>query len=171
MLALKEVKPSLKIIAAIGGWGADGFSDAALTPTSRYNFARNVNQLVSDYDLDGIDIDWEYPGNGASGIKSRPEDRENFTLLITALRDVLGEDKWISVAGTGETAYINRSVEIDKIAPLINYFNLMSYDFTAGETGENGRKHQANLYDSNLSLPGYSVNSMVNNLINAWYAT
>ena len=69
MLALKEVKPSLKIIAAIGGWGADGFSDAALTPTSRYNFARNVNQLVSDYDLDGIDIDWEYPGNGASGIK------------------------------------------------------------------------------------------------------
>ena len=167
MLALKEVKPSLKIIAAIGGWGADGFSDAALTPTSRYNFARNVNQLVSDYDLDGIDIDWEYPGNGASGIKSRPEDRENFTLLITALRDVLGEDKWISVAGTGETAYINRSVEIDKIAPLINYFNLMSYDFTAGETGENGRKHQANLYDSNLSLPGYSVNSMVNNLINA----
>ena len=167
MLALREVKPSLKIIAAIGGWGADGFSDAALTPSSRYNFARNVNQLINDYDLDGIDIDWEYPASGASGIKSRPEDKENFTLLITALRDVLGEDKWISVAGTGETAYINRSVEIDKIAPLINYFNLMSYDFTAGETGDNGRKHQANLYDSNLSLPGYSVNSMVNNLINA----
>ena len=167
MLALKEVKPSLKIIAAIGGWGADGFSDAALTPASRYNFARNVNQLVNDYGLDGIDIDWEYPGSGASGIKSRPEDKENFTLLLTALRDVLGEDKWISVAGTGDTGYINRSAEIDKIAPIITYFNLMSYDFTAGETGDRGRKHQANLYDSDLSLPGYSVNSMVNNLINA----
>ena len=43
----------------------------------------------------------------------------------------------------------------------------MSYDFTAGETGENGRKHQANLYPSDLSLPGYSVDEMVNNLINA----
>mgnify|MGYP000450014525 CR=1 FL=1 len=41
----------------------------------------------------------------------------------------------------------------------------MSYDFTAGETGENARKHQANLYPSDLSLPGYSVDDMVNNLI------
>lgn len=167
MLALKEVKPSLKIIGAIGGWAADGFSDAASTPTSRYNFARNVNELVNDYGLDGIDIDWEYPGSSASGIKSRPEDKENFTLLLTALRDVLGEDKWISVAGTGDTGYINRSAEIDKIAPIIDYFNLMSYDFTAGETGDRGRKHQANLYNSDLSLPGYNVDTMVNNLINA----
>ena len=167
MLSLKEVKPSLKIIAAIGGWGADGFSDAALTPTSRYNFARNVNEFVNDYGLDGIDIDWEYPGSSAGGIKSRPEDKENFTLLLTALRDVLGEDKWISVAGTGDSGYINRSAEIDKIAPIIDYFNLMSYDFTAGETGDRGRKHHANLYESDLSLPGYSADIMVNNLINA----
>ncbi|WP_455543019.1 peroxiredoxin, partial [Intestinibacter sp.] len=160
MLALKEVKPSLKIIAAIGGWGAEGFSDAALTPTSRYNFARNVNEFVNDYGLDGIDIDWEYPGSSAAGIKSRPQDKENFTLLLTALRDVLGEDTWISVAGTGDTGYINRSAEIDRIAPIIDYFNLMSYDFTAGETGERGRRHQANLFNSDLSLPGYSVDTM-----------
>ncbi|MCI6736839.1 MAG: peroxiredoxin [Intestinibacter sp.] len=167
MISLRETKPSLKIIAAIGGWGADGFSDAALTPTSRYNFARNVNEFINDYGLDGIDIDWEYPGSSAAGIKSRPEDRENFTLLLTALRDVLGEDTWISVAGTGDSGYINRSAEIDKIAPIIDYFNLMSYDFTAGETGNAGRKHHANLYESDLSLPGYSVDTMVNNLINA----
>lgn len=167
MISLREIKPSLKVIAAIGGWGADGFSDASLTPQSRYNFARNVQEFINDYDLDGIDLDWEYPGNSASGIKSRPEDRENFTLLLTALRDVLGPDKWISVAGTGDNAYINRSVEIDKIAPIINYFNLMSYDFTAGETGDMGRRHQSNLYNSDLALSGYSVDSMVNNLINA----
>ena len=167
MISLREIKSSLKVIAAIGGWAAEGFSDAALTPQSRYNFARNVQEFVNDYNLDGIDLDWEYPGSSASGIKSRPEDRENFTLLLTALRDVLGPDKWISVAGTGDNAYINRSAEIDKIAPLIDYFNLMSYDFTAGETGNLGRRHQANLYDSDLSISGYSVDSMVNNLINA----
>ena len=43
----------------------------------------------------------------------------------------------------------------------------MSYDFTAGETGENARKHQANLYPSDLSLPGYSIDDMVNNLTEA----
>ena len=167
MVRLKKEKPELLVIAAIGGWAADGFSDAALTPTSRYNFARNVQKLINDYKLDGIDLDWEYPGSSASGIKSRPQDRENFTLLITALRDVLGPNTWISVAGTGDSTYINNSVEIDKIAPLITHFNLMSYDFTAGETGSSGQKHQANLYDSALSLPGYSTDRYVRNLINA----
>lgn len=167
LLALKAEKPSLKVIVAIGGWGAEGFSDAALTPTSRYNFARQVNQMINEYALDGVDIDWEYPGSSAAGIKSRPQDRENFTLLLTAIRDVIGDEKWLSVAGTGDMGYINSSAEIDKIAPIIDYFNLMSYDFTAGETGPNGRKHQANLFDSDLSLPGYSVDAMVRNLENA----
>lgn len=164
LLNLRSQKPDLKVIAAIGGWGADGFSDAALTPTSRYNFARQVNKLINQYKLDGVDIDWEYPATSAGGIKSRPVDRENFTLLLTAIRDVIGDDKWLSVAATGDKGYINRSVEIDKIAPLINYFNLMSYDFTAGETGELGKRHHANLYDSDLSLPGYNVDLWIKNL-------
>lgn len=167
LVQLKLEKPELQVIAAIGGWGTDGFSDAAATPASRYNFARQARDLVNQYGLDGIDIDWEYPGSSASGIKSSPQDRENFTLLLTALRDVLGNNAWLSVAGTGDSAYIRNSAEIANIAPLINYFNLMSYDFTAGETGENGRKHQANLYPSDLSLPGYSIDDMVNNLIEA----
>lgn len=167
LLSLRKDNPGLNVIVAIGGWGQDGFSDASLTPTSRYKFAREVNALINQYDLDGIDIDWEYPANSAAGIKSRPEDKENFTLLLTAIRDVIGPNKWLSVAGTGERAYINRSVEIAKIAPLIDHFNLMSYDFTAGETGSNAQKHQANLYDSNLSIPGYSVDAMVQNLTNA----
>lgn len=167
LLALRQDNPDLKVIVAIGGWGQDGFSDAAQTPSSRYNFAREVNALIKQYNLDGIDIDWEYPANSAAGIKSRPEDKENFTLLLTAIRDVIGYDKWLSVAGIGDKAYINQSVEIDNIAPLINYFNLMSYDFTAGETGPNAKKHQSNLYDSNLSIPGYSVDAMVRNLIAA----
>ena len=167
LLSLRKDNPDLQVIAAIGGWGQEGFSDAAATPASRYNFARQANALIKQYDLDGIDIDWEYPGTSGAGIKSRPEDKENFTLLLTALRDVIGSEKWLSVAGTGTREYINKSAEINKIAPLINHFNLMSYDFTAGETGEKGKKHQANLYESELSLPGYSVDIMVNNLIEA----
>lgn len=61
--------------------------------------------MINEYALDGIDIDWEYPGSSASGITSRPQDRENFTLLLTAIRDVIGDDKWLSVAGTGDRGY------------------------------------------------------------------
>ena len=163
---LRVANPNLKVLMAIGGWGAEGFSDAALTPTSRYNFAREARRWVNEYNLDGIDLDWEYPGSSVAGIISRPQDTENFTLLITALRDVLGPDQWITVAGTGDRAYIN-NVEIDKIAPLINYFNLMSYDFNAGETGETAGRHQSNLFPSDLSLGNVSVNTQVQNLIAA----
>lgn len=163
---LRLENPYLRVIMAIGGWGADGFSDAALTPSSRYNFAREAKRWVDEYGLDGIDIDWEYPGSSVSGIRSRPQDRENFTLLLTALRDVLGEDAWISVAGTGEESYI-RNVEIANIAPIINYFNLMAYDFTAGETGSTAGRHQSNLYPSDLGLGNNSVDSQVRNLIDA----
>lgn len=75
------------------GYFIYAISDAALTPTSRYNFAREVNALINEYNLDGVDIDWEYPGTSAAGIVSRPVDRENFTLLLTAIRDVIGDDK------------------------------------------------------------------------------
>lgn len=167
LVNLRKENPDLQVIAAIGGWGADGFSDAALTPASRYNFARQVNSLINQYKLDGVDIDWEYPGSKAAGIKARPEDKENFTLLLTAIRDVIGDNRWLSVASVGDNAILNRGIEVDKIAPLINYFNLMSYDFTAGETGEMGQRHQSNLYESSLSLPGYSVDKWIKNLENA----
>lgn len=166
LAGLKRENPYLKVILGIGGWGADGFSDAALTPTSRYNFAREARRWVDQYGLDGVDIDWEYPGSSAAGIRSRPQDRENFTLLLTALRDVLGANAWLSVAGTGEPSYI-RNVEIAKIAPIIDYFNLMAYDYTAGETGATAARHQANLYPSDLSLGDYSIDTQINNLMNA----
>ena len=60
--------------------GSYGFSHASLTPSSRYKFAREVNKLINEYNLDGIDIDWEYPANKAAGITAREEDKENFTL-------------------------------------------------------------------------------------------
>jgi hypothetical protein len=160
---MRIYKPELKVILGIGGWGADGFSDAALTPTSRFAFAREVQKWVKQYNLDGVDIDWEYPGSSASGIKSRPQDKENFTLLLEALRTVLGNNAWISVAGTGDNGYI-KNVDIAGISKHINYFNLMSYDFTAGETGERGNKHQANLYPSDLALNNLSVAGYIENL-------
>lgn len=163
---LRLADPDLLVILGIGGWGNDGFSDAALTPQSRYNFAREVKRWVDEYDLDGVDIDWEYPGSSAGGITSRPQDRENFTLLLQALRDVLGPDAWISVAGIGDATYI-RNVDIAAISEIIDYFNVMAYDFTAGATGAQGAKHHSNLFPSDLAFNNISADLYVQNLIDA----
>ena len=60
---LKKVNPDLKILISIGGWSWSGnFSDAVLTPSSRKKFAKTSVEIVANNDLDGVDIDWEYPG-------------------------------------------------------------------------------------------------------------
>jgi chitinase len=59
---LKKINPDLKILISIGGWTwSKNFSDATLTDTSTRNFALSAVDIVSKYNLDGIDIDWEYP--------------------------------------------------------------------------------------------------------------
>ena len=89
LLALKHQNPKLKVIISVGGWEADGFSDAALTGASREKFAESALTLIRQHHADGIDLDWEYPGQGVAGIKFRAEDKENFTLLLKALREQL----------------------------------------------------------------------------------
>src|SRR6187200_1155666 len=38
LVALKQRRPALKVLVSVGGWEADGFSDAALSETSRRVF-------------------------------------------------------------------------------------------------------------------------------------
>ena len=82
LLALKQQNPRLKVLVSVGGWEADGFSDAALTDESRDVFARSAVGFVRAHGVDGIDLDWEYPGQGVAGIKYRAEDKQNFTQLL-----------------------------------------------------------------------------------------
>src|SRR5688572_25877148 len=60
---LKKINPDLKILISIGGWTwSKNFSDAVLTDTSTKNFANSCIDIVARFKLDGVDIDWEYPG-------------------------------------------------------------------------------------------------------------
>ncbi len=54
----------VKVMIAVGGWtdlNNPGFETLAASATSRQNFADNLLSLVNQYNLDGVDIDWEYP--------------------------------------------------------------------------------------------------------------
>lgn len=58
-----RVRPSSKVMVAIGGWGdTEGFAAAARDEASRRRFAENVAKMVEATGADGVDIDWEYPG-------------------------------------------------------------------------------------------------------------
>jgi len=147
---LKEVNPDLKILISIGGWSWSGnFSDATLTPESRLKFAKSSVKIVADYDLDGVDIDWEYPGQRGDNNVFRREDKQNYTLMFEALRKELdglskitGKYYELTTAVGASYSYI-ANTEMDKAVKYLDYVNLMSYDFyTSGAYAG----HHSNLY-------------------------
>jgi chitinase len=136
--ALKAKNPALKIIVSVGGWGADNFSDAALTDASREKFAASAAALVRRYALDGIDLDWEYPGQPGPGIKYRPEDKENFTLMLKAVRSRLdalsdergrrGAERYTLTIASSAGEYFEHT-EMEKLHVHLDWINIMTYDF------------------------------------------
>ena len=89
MVSIRKSNPELKIVLSVGGWGADGFSQSARTKEGRERFAASALAIVKEYGLDGIDIDWEYPGTSLAGIASDRSDKENYKLLLAELRKTL----------------------------------------------------------------------------------
>ncbi len=123
----KAWSPSLKVVLSIGGWGAGGFSSMASTEAGRRAFAASCLAAVERHGLDGVDIDWEYPCSGQAGIDADPADRENYTLLLRVLRDALGPDRILSVAVGASEDFISWT-EMDKVAAIVDYVQLMTYD-------------------------------------------
>ena len=130
LVAERKKHPNLKVMVACGGWGADGFSDMAHTPENRKRFVKSVLEFNTKYELDGLDIDWEYPAIPAAGTGARPEDKQNFTLLMKELREglnTLERDQTLTFASAGWKRYY-QNVEINEVMKYVDYMNVMTYD-------------------------------------------
>jgi chitinase len=81
---------NVKVLISVGGWGWDNeFEAVAADPALRSAFVQNLKAFVEEYQLDGVDIDWEYPDPGQSSL--------NFLALIREIRAAM-PDKLISAA-------------------------------------------------------------------------
>lgn len=121
---LKKESPNLKIMLSIGGWESGRFSEMAEDTLLRKAFVADCNRIVKEYNIDGIDLDWEYPTSSAAGISSSPNDKDNFTSLIKELRETMGNDKLLTLA----SAYSARYYDFPAIEPYIDFVNIMTYD-------------------------------------------
>lgn len=133
---LRETYPHLRILISVGGWDySNYFSDAAATQSNREVFAQSCVDFILEHGLDGVDLDWEYPvSGGLAGNGNRPEDKQNFTLLLTAIRQKLdaqeqkdGRRYSLTIAGAGSSAYLNK-IEPVKVAALVDHIFIMAYD-------------------------------------------
>jgi chitinase len=91
--------------------------------------------FLQQYELDGLDVDWEYPGMAGAGHTFRAQDRENFTSLLRELRHRFDQQTrrthkmfYLSIAAGASDEYLNH-VEMRKLRKYVDTINLMSYDY------------------------------------------
>ncbi len=147
--AYLERHPHITGVLSVGGWGAEGFSDAAATAEGRERLAESMLALMDRHGFRGLDVDWEYPGTDAGGLKHREEDWENYLALLSLLREGLdnraeasGQAYVLSIA-LGASEKLIGAVDGPRLAALVDQVNLMTYDLAGFEhtTG-----HHAALY-------------------------
>ena len=124
VIALKEAKPSLKVLLSVGGWMSGNFSEMAASDSLRSSFCASCKAAVDRFGLDGIDIDWEYPTSDLGEISCSPDDKANFNLLMRDLRSALGEDALLSFAAYFDTQFIDYAGAVD----YVDFVNVMTYD-------------------------------------------
>jgi chitinase len=151
LVRLRKRNPDLKIVLSIGGWGAGHFSEAAATVAARQAFTDSAMALLRRHDVDGLDVDWEYPTLADAGISASPADRDNFTALLRSLRNALDaqgktrQRHYLLTIAAAEGRFA-AGLDLPKISPLLDWINLMTYDFYGSATPTTG--HSGALYPS-----------------------
>ncbi len=153
----------VRVVLSVQGYGSEGqfFSDAASTIEGRTKLANSMLAFLEKYHLDGIDIDWEYPGFGTS--RSTSVDRTNYTLLVKEIRRVLKEkdEDYLITAAIPGGPYLPVRFDLKNLNNYLDYFHLMTYDSQAG-----GRcTHHCALY----SGPGTANNCHVDYTVNYFH--
>ncbi len=93
-----------------------GFTATSANPQARRHFAKQVAAYLEKHQLDGVDIDWEYPDNNEQWIY--------FGFMINDIREELG--------ASGRT--ISSAVNMNYQSPnqfaidMLDYVNVMCYD-------------------------------------------
>lgn len=151
---LRRENPSLVVLLSVGGWlGSGGFSEMALTRTSRALFIQDAMDFLTLHHLDGLDIDWEYPGQRGAGNSFRAEDKQNYTALLKELRARFdaetrrtGKRLYLTIAAGASDDFLAHT-EMKKVARYVDTVNLMTYDYYDAES-DRITGHHAPLYPS-----------------------
>lgn len=160
---------NVKILPSIGGWTlSDNFPSIAADPIKRSTFAQACVNLIETYNFDGIDLDWEYPGFAEHN--GTPQDKQNFTLLLQAVRNALNnygnlhnKTLLLTIAVSADEAKME-NVEWQNIVNTVDIINLMSYDFFGA--WDSAANHNSPLFAPTQGNTKFNTDYAVQKLMN-----
>ncbi|KAI0344492.1 chitinase [Trametopsis cervina] len=124
----------VKALVSIGGWtGSLYYSSNVASAENRTAFVKTVTDLKTQFGLDGVDFDWEYPGNQGIGCNIVSEnDTTNFLSFLQELRqDPVGKDM-ILTAATSISPWKGADgqplSDVSGFAKVLDYVAIMNYD-------------------------------------------
>jgi chitinase len=175
---LKEKYPHLRVNVSLGGYGADGFSDMANDPQLRAALVANVCKWLEDYNLDGVDIDWEYPVGPEWGqeIKSRPEDKKNYITLLQDLRNALDElgaktgKRYGLSTAVPASGWFPKANDVKAAAKIVDALKLMSYYYYGGWSSTTGHHTNVSNNPRDPAWGGWSTKQALNEYLKAGIA-
>lgn len=172
LVKLKEQNPDLKVLLSVGGWGMDGFCPIVHDATLRQNFVKSCTEIMKTYGLDGIDIDYEYPGTSADrydrltcehadsnfGAKEGTGyvDGDAYLELMKDFRNYseFGWDHLLTIAsGVGWDWMV--SCPTGDYPNYLDFINIMCYDLYGDWTDHS--EFNANLYPTSTNNLSYDV--------------
>ncbi|KAG1812215.1 glycoside hydrolase family 18 protein [Suillus subaureus] len=119
---------------AVGGWtGSIWFSSNLATAKNRTAFVQTVAKFASQYNLDGIQFDWEYPNHQGIGCNTlSANDTANFLAFLQELRRNPVAAKLTLSAAVSlvpfNDATGNPSPDVSGFAKVLDYIAVMNYD-------------------------------------------
>ena len=157
----KQAHPEIKFLISVGGWtGSAPFYTLAASDAGRQTFATSCANFLTQYpQFDGIDLDWERPVLGGFENLGTPQDAQNNTLLLQAIRDAIGPNKLLTVADSCSPASI-AALEYPAIVNIVDWINTLTYDFHGPWNNTNGFNSPL-YYNNNDSLVGFNVNDCI----------
>ncbi|KAI1005369.1 hypothetical protein K3495_g2855 [Podosphaera aphanis] len=126
-----------KVLTSIGSWSDTvGFAVEAATSESRKLFATNVAKFLWRFNLDGVDIDWEFPGGNGEDYRQIPNSEkkseiDTFPLLLADIRSAIGPEKLLTITAPCklQDMIAFTPAKAPSIWQSVDWVNLKSFDF------------------------------------------
>lgn len=157
---LKLRAKGVRVVIVIDGVSEDtraAFATAASSAANRDKLATSIANVIEQYQLDGVDLDWEFP-TGSTQVA-------NFSLLVKRIREKLDEsDRELILSAAVISGGYSNHYDLVELNKYLDFLHIMSY----GMSGRSSARHQSALIKSTYAT--YAINSSVNLYISGGFS-